>query len=63
MHGNRWIWQQDTLILGWNEYNVEVLDAIYPLEWISTEYQLNYEDAITTGCSYMGATRVISVPL
>ena len=35
--------------LGWNEYNVEVLDAVHPLEWISVEYQLNYEHAITTG--------------
>ena len=31
--------------LGWNEYNVEVLDAIHPLEWINIEYQLNYEHA------------------
>ena len=39
--------------LGWNEYNVEVFDAVYPLEWISIEYQLNYEHAITTGCIWV----------
>ena len=46
--------------LGRNEYNVAVLYAVHPLEWINIDYQLNYEHAVYY---YMGATRVISISI